>query len=62
MMLGGIIIFSATALVGLTVFAHYADNGCDPLASGEITNANQVKISNKDILSQTYCIQGRFYC
>ena len=34
------------SLVGLTVYAYYADAGCDPLEEGYIANANQVGYAN----------------
>lgn len=36
------------SLVGLVVYAYYADVGCDPLKQGYITSANQVV---------QYCVQ-----
>ena len=35
-------VFVLVCLVGLTVFAYYELEGCDPLRSGLIDNSNQV--------------------
>lgn len=40
---GAVVVFSTCAVLGLTVFAHYAANECDPLASGLLKSPNQVK-------------------
>lgn len=37
------VMYTLTCLCGLTVYAYYADKGCDPLNNGEITSSNQVK-------------------
>ena len=37
-----IIIHLVTNLIGLTVYAHYAAQGCDPLRDDTISNSNQV--------------------
>lgn len=33
---------SLTSLSGLSMFAFYEQKGCDPVRSGQISNANQV--------------------
>ena len=39
---GLLIINVVVAMVGMVVYAYYAHVGCDPLAQGYISNANQV--------------------
>ena len=43
-----------TSLVGLIIYAHYADIGCDPLQSGLISNSNQVCCIHICISLNTY--------
>ena len=35
-------VYTLTCLCGLTVYAYYADKGCDPLRNKEIASSNQL--------------------
>ena len=40
--LGVFLMLTAACVAGISVFAFYADRGCDPLANKDIKNPNQV--------------------
>ena len=39
---GVIILVIVTSLAGIVMFAYYAQIGCDPLTSGQVSNSNQL--------------------
>ena len=41
----GIIFILILSLLGLVIYAYFADTRCDPLESGELSTANQVMCS-----------------
>ncbi|XP_064614602.1 LOW QUALITY PROTEIN: sodium-coupled monocarboxylate transporter 1-like [Liolophura sinensis] len=40
--IGVVLMMTLTCLSGVVIFSYYAQKGCDPLASGEIKNSNQI--------------------
>lgn len=50
---GHILVYSIFAMLGLTVFAYYAANECDPLASGLVNSPNQVSPTRNPAAEQS---------